>query len=90
MAYLFSQTCEVSFHIGGRYRYTINDDVDATLAGTSFRYAAAGDDTNTEGLFGVSGRYAISDNINLNLHTQYSLNHIETNFSGDAGIEFTF
>jgi hypothetical protein len=90
MAYLFSKTCEVSFHIGGRYRYTINNDVNATLSGVSFQYATAGDDTNVEGLFGVNGRYALSDNINLNLHTQYSLNGIETNASGDVGVEILF
>ncbi|MGV7220713.1 MAG: autotransporter outer membrane beta-barrel domain-containing protein [Nitrospinales bacterium] len=90
LAYLFSKTCEVGFHIGGRYRYTINNDVDATLSGVSFQYAAAGDNTYAEALFGANARYAILDNLNLTLNTEYSLSDIETNFSGNTGIEITF
>ena len=91
MAYLFSQTCEVGFHIGGRYRYTINDDVNATLAGVSFQYGAAGDDTHVEALFGANARYAVLDNLNLTLDTEYALSDgIETNFSGQLSVEFTF
>jgi hypothetical protein len=87
MAYLFSQTCEVSFHIGGRYRYTINNDVNASLSGVSFQYATSGDDTYVEALFGLNGRYAATDTLN----TEYALSDgIETNISGNAGIEFIF
>jgi outer membrane autotransporter protein len=56
----------------------------------SFRYAAAGNDTYAEGLFGANTRYALNDNLNLTLNTEYSLSGIETNFAGNAGFEYTF
>jgi uncharacterized protein YhjY with autotransporter beta-barrel domain len=52
IAYLFSQGGELGFHIGGRYRYTTNDDVNATLSGVSFQYATAGDDTYLDAIVG--------------------------------------
>jgi hypothetical protein len=90
-AYVFDNGSEVGLLAGGRFRYTINDDVNATLAGTSFRYASSGDDTHFEALVGAHARVAVMDNLNLTINTQYALNNgVETNFSGQAGVEFLF
>ncbi|MGV7222879.1 MAG: autotransporter domain-containing protein [Nitrospinales bacterium] len=90
-AYEFGNGSEVGILAGGRFRYTMNRDVNATLAGTSFRYATSGDDTHFEALVGGHARIAVKDNLNLTINTQYALNNgVETNFSGQAGIEFIF
>jgi uncharacterized protein with beta-barrel porin domain len=76
---------------GGRSRNTINNDVNASLAGVSFRYPASGDDTHFEAFVGGNVCLAISDSLNLTTGAQYALSDgIETTLSGNAGIEFTF
>ena len=78
------------FRIGGRYRYTDNDHIDASLAGTSFRYAAVGDDENIEGYFGGNLRLAVKDWVSLTADMEYSINDMEDSISGQLGLEFTF
>ena len=88
-AYVFSNGSEIGIRGGGRYRYTINDDVDATLAGTSFRYAAAGDDTYFAAIAGANARVALMDSINLTANAEYAFDDgIETTLSGQLGLEF--
>jgi len=89
-AYIFSKGNEFEFRIGGRYRNTSDDDIDATLAGTSFRYAAVGDDDNLEGYFGGNLRLAVKDWVSLTADMEYSINDMEDSISGFAGLEFTF
>ncbi|MGV7223050.1 MAG: autotransporter outer membrane beta-barrel domain-containing protein [Nitrospinales bacterium] len=90
-AYVFGNGSEVGLLAGGRFRYTINDDVNATLAGTSFRYASSGDDTHFEALVGAHARVAVTNNLNLTINGQYALSDgIETTISGQAGVEFIF
>ncbi len=88
-AYVFSNGSEIGIRGGGRYRYTINDDVDTTLAGTSFRYAAAGDDTYFAAIAGANARVALMDSINLTANAEYAFDDgIETTLSGQLVLEF--
>ncbi|MGV7223049.1 MAG: autotransporter domain-containing protein [Nitrospinales bacterium] len=90
-AYIFANGNEVGLLAGGRFRYTANDDIDATLAGTNFSFAAAGDDTHFEALVGAHARVSVMDNLNLTINGQYALSDgIETTASGQAGLEFIF
>jgi hypothetical protein len=90
-AYVFGNGSEVGLLAGGRFRYTINDDVNATLAGTSFRYASSGDDTHFEALVGAHARVSVTNNLNLTINGQYALSDgIETTIYGQAGVEFIF
>ncbi|MGV7221357.1 MAG: autotransporter domain-containing protein [Nitrospinales bacterium] len=91
LAYLFNNGLETGFIMGGRYRYTINDDIDASLAGVNFSYAASGDDTYVEAIMGVSGRMKVLDSLNLIANAEYALSDgTETRFSGNVGLEFIF
>ena len=90
-AYVFGNGSEVGLLAGGRFRYTINDDVNATLAGTSFRYASSGDDTHFEAIVGAHARVSVTNNLNLTINGQYALSDgIETTISGQAGLEYIF
>jgi len=91
VAYLFGQGSEIGLLGGYRYRYTSNGDVDASLAGSSFRYATVGDDDHYETIVGANMRLALSDSLHLTADAEYSFSDgIETTLSGQAGIEFTF
>lgn len=90
-AYVFSQGSEIGLLAGGRYRYTINDDTNASLAGSSFRYASSGDDTHVEAIVGANLRIAAMDSLHLTVDAEYALSDgIETALSGQLGLEFTF
>jgi len=89
-AYIFSKGNEVEFRFGGRYRYTDDDDIEANLAGSSFQYAAVGDDENLEGYFGAAVRLAVKDWVSLTADMEHSINDIENTLSGQLGLEFTF
>ena len=90
-AYVFSKGNEFELRGGGRYRYTTSDDIDASLAGTSFRYAAVGDEDHYEGFVGGNLRLAVKDWVSLTADYEYAFNDgMETSHSGFAGLEFTF
>ncbi|MGV7221566.1 MAG: autotransporter domain-containing protein [Nitrospinales bacterium] len=89
-AYTFSPGNEVAFRVGGRYRYTDDGNINASLAGSSFQYAAVGDDENLEGLFGATVRLGIKDRVSLTADMEHSLNGIENTLVGQLGLEFTF
>jgi hypothetical protein len=89
-AYIFSPGNEVVLRVGGRYRYTDDGNINASLAGASFQYAAVGDDENFEGLFGGTARLAVKDWVSLTADMEYSLNDIENSLTGQLGLEFTF
>jgi hypothetical protein len=89
-AYTFSPGNEVAFRVGGRYRYTDDGNINASLAGSSFKYAAVGDDENLEGLFGATVRLAVKDWVSLTADMEHSINDIENTLVGQLGLEFTF
>ena len=64
-AYSLTEENELEFRAGAKARYTDNDDIDVTLAGTDFRIPHASDDSVYGGYVGVNIRVAIKEKINL-------------------------
>ena len=64
-AYSLAEENELEFRAGAKARYTDNDDIDVTLAGTDFRIPHASDDSVYGGYVGVNIRVAIKEKINL-------------------------
>ena len=64
-AYSLAEESELEIRAGAKARYTDNDDIDVTLAGTDFRIPNASDDSVYGGYLGVNIRVAIVDRINL-------------------------
>ena len=64
-AYSFFEDSELEFRAGAKARYTDDDDIDVTLAGTDFRIPHASDSSVYGGYLGVNLRVAIVDRINL-------------------------
>ena len=64
-AYSLFEESELEFRAGAKARYTDNDDIDVSLAGTDFRIPHASDNSVYGGYLGVNLRVAIKENINL-------------------------
>ena len=64
-AYSFFEDSELEFRAGAKARYTDDDDIDVTLAGTDFRIPHASDSSVYGGYLGVNLRVAIVDRMNL-------------------------
>ena len=85
------ENSEVELRGGFKARYTDDDDIDANLAGTTFRYASASDDSVYGGYLGFNGRVAVQDRLDLMTDIEYGwANGDETHYNLILGLEFTF
>ena len=90
-AQTFGENAEFEARAGATTRHTDDDDIDASLAGTSFRYAAASDDSVYGGYVGANLRVAVQDRMNLLVDFEYGrASGDETQVSGLLGLEITF
>ena len=64
-AYSFFEDSEFEIRAGAKARYTDDDDIDVTLAGTDFRIPHASDSSVYGGYAGINLRVAIVDRMNL-------------------------
>jgi outer membrane autotransporter protein len=64
-AYSLAEENELEFRAGAKARYTDNDDIDVSLAGTDFRIPNASDSSVYGGYVGMNLRVAIKESINL-------------------------
>jgi len=64
-AYSPFENSELEIRAGAKARYTDDDDIDVTLAGTDFRIPHASDNSVYGGYLGVNLRVAIVDRMNL-------------------------
>ncbi len=64
-AYSPFENSELEIRAGAKARYTDDDDIDVTLAGTDFRIPHASDSSVYGGYLGVNLRVAIVDRVNL-------------------------
>ena len=64
-AYSFFEDSELEFRAGAKARYTDDDDIDVTLAGTDFRIPHASDSSVYGGYLGANLRVTIVDRMNL-------------------------
>jgi hypothetical protein len=91
VAHRFTSRIDTEARVGFKARQTSNGHINATLAGSSFQYSTSGDDTVLGGFFGVNGRYRVTDNINVMLDGEYTMNEgDETAINGQFGAEFIF
>ena len=90
-AQTFGEHAEFEARAGATTRHTDDDDIDASLAGTSFRYAAASDDSVYGGYVGANLRVAVQDRMNLLVDFEYGrASGDETQVSVLLGLEITF
>lgn len=91
IGYEFDQGTEFELRAGGQSRYTDNDSVTASLAGTSFRYATVGDDTVLGAYVGGNFDLALTDRLNVNTDIEYgAMEGSETYILGQMAVEFVF
>lgn len=68
---------EIELRVGSKTRSTDSDDISATLAGTSLKYAVTGEDNVSGAYFGLYGHYGVSESTNLTADIE------STSFSGE-------
>ncbi|MGV7222657.1 MAG: autotransporter domain-containing protein [Nitrospinales bacterium] len=87
----FTNRIDTETRIGFQARHTDNGVVDMTLAGASFTFPTAGDDTVLGGFFGANIGYQVTDRLNVNLDGEYTMSEgDETNITGQLGAELLF
>ncbi len=72
-------------------RYADQGDIRSSLAGASFQYAAAGDDSITGGFVGGNIRYYVSDKVDVLADVEYiGSSGDESDISGRLRVEYRF
>jgi len=90
-AYEFNQHSEIELRLGLNVRHTDDDDIEANLAGSDFRYGNTGDETVSGAYGGINLRIATRDNLNLVADIEYGeASGNEDYLAGQISIEFSF
>ena len=87
----FGEDVEFEVRVGGTSRHTDEDDIDANLAGTNFRYAAASDDSVYGAYVGANLRVAIQERLNVVADVEYGrASGDEDQIGAHLGLEYRF
>lgn len=90
-AYQFNQHSEIELRLGLNVRHTDDDDVQANLAGSDFRYGNTGDETVSGAYGGINLRIATRDNLSLVADIEYGeASGDEDYLAGQISIEYSF
>ena len=90
-AYELDEGSELELRVGGMSRHTDDDDIDANLAGTDFRFASTSDDSVYGGYLGANLRVAVHDRMNLTADMEFgTASGDETHVHGMLGFEVSF
>lgn len=91
MAVAPNETSEFEFRTGVITRYTNHDNVKASLAGTSFQYAATGDSTVPGAFVGGNLRFNVTDKLDLMGDVEYiGASGNESDISARLRVEYSF
>ena len=86
-----SQSSELEFRIGAQSRHTNDDDVQANLAGSDFRFANAGDEGVSGGFVGVNLRVAARDKLSMVADVEFGgASGGESYTSGHLSLQYRF
>ncbi|MCP3671571.1 MAG: autotransporter domain-containing protein [Gammaproteobacteria bacterium] len=81
---------EVEMRIGLTSRHSDNDKTHAVLAGNSFSFDSAGDDSELGGYVGFNYRIATKDNLDLVADLESGVSDDETYIQGQLSLEYKF
>lgn len=72
-AYLGNEHSEVELRLGVKSRHVDEDDIQATLAGTNFRYSSTADENEYGGFVGANVKVAVLDKLHFVTDLEYAI-----------------
>jgi hypothetical protein len=89
-AYQFNQASEFEFRVGVNSRHTDDDDTKASMAGSQFKFANAGDENVTGGFAGATLRVADNNNLSLIADMEFGGDSDENYAAGSISLQYVF
>jgi outer membrane autotransporter protein len=89
-AYQFSPASEVEVRVGMNSRHTDDDDTKVSIAGSSFKFASAGDENVTGSYAGINFRVASSDTLSVVADVEVGGEDDEDYAAGNVSLRYLF